>query len=73
VKLALVLLILHTVDGRDIDVNPAQITSMREAKDDDAPNRAFTGKVNCMIALTDGKFVTVIEECETVRKMVEDK
>jgi hypothetical protein len=73
IVVAVFLVVLHTLDGRDIIINPAQVTSMREAHDDDADHKAFTGGVRCMINTTDGKFVTVIEECETVRKMVEDK
>jgi len=72
IEIALALIVLHTVDGRGIIINPSQITSMREAHDDDDPHRAFTAKVRCMVNMTDGKFVTVIEECETVRKMLEE-
>jgi len=65
-----VLLLLHTVDGREIDVNPTQITSMREAHEADDPSRAFTGKVRCMVNTSDGKYVTVIEECAAIREML---
>ncbi|MCP3475098.1 hypothetical protein NLM33_32770 [Bradyrhizobium sp. CCGUVB1N3] len=64
------LVVLHTVDGREIIVNPAQITTMREAHDADDPNRAFTEQVRCMINTADGKFVTVVEECEAIREML---
>jgi hypothetical protein len=71
VALALtVLIVLHTVDGREITVNPAQITTMREAHDENDPKRAFTPAVRCMINTSDGKYVTVIEECEAVRGML---
>jgi hypothetical protein len=66
-----VLVVLHTLDGREIDINPAQVTSMREARDDNADNKAFTDGVRCMINTTDGKFVTVIEECRAVRRKLE--
>jgi hypothetical protein len=72
VKLALVLLQLHGTDGGVITVNPDQITSMREARDD-ASGKHFAANLRCMISLADGKFVAVVEECGTVRKMVEDK
>jgi len=64
------LVVLHTVDGREITVNPAQITTMREAHDASDPNRAFTKQVRCMINTADGKFVTVVEECEAIREML---
>jgi hypothetical protein len=62
------LIVLHTLDGREIDIAPAQVTHMREAKEDDEGNKAFTGGVRCMVNLTDGKFVTVIETCAEVRQ-----
>jgi hypothetical protein len=71
--LLLVLIVLHTVDGRDVIVNTDQISTMREAHEPGDPDRAFTGKVRCMINTTDGKFVTVIEECSQVRSLTLDK
>jgi hypothetical protein len=70
---AAVMIVLHTLDGREIDINPAQVTHMREAQPDEAENKAFTGGVRCMINLTDGKFVTVVEECAVVRRKLEQQ
>jgi hypothetical protein len=64
------LLVLHTADGRDVDINPAAITSLRETHDEADLNRPFTGKVRCMINTVDGKFVTVIETCDQIREMI---
>jgi hypothetical protein len=71
--LAVGLIVLHTVDGREIDINPSLVTSMREAQADDADNKAFTGGVRCMVSLADGKFVTVVETCEAVRHKIEEQ
>jgi hypothetical protein len=67
------LIVLHTLDGREIDVSPAQITSMREAKADDADGKAFHSGVRCMINTSDGKFISVIEDCATVRSKIEER
>lgn len=71
---ATVMIVLHSADGRELDINPAQVTSMREAGSADTPvsDKYFTPKVRCMIGLTDGKFITVIEECSAVRVMLQD-
>lgn len=61
------MMVLHTLDGREIHLNPKQVTSMREAQADAADNKAFVGGLRCMVNLTDGKFVTVVETCAEVR------
>jgi uncharacterized protein YlzI (FlbEa/FlbD family) len=75
IRLAAELLIaLHTVDGREIAVNPAHVTHMRQARpDSDADNKAFASGVHCMVNLSDGKFVTVVEDCDEVRRLIERK
>jgi hypothetical protein len=73
VILAAALIVLHTLDGREIDINPAHVNSMREAKEDSEGGKDFTPGVRCMINTTDGKFVTVIEECATVRRKLEEQ
>jgi len=65
-----VLLVLHTLDGREIDINPQKITSMREAKADDKSGKYFTEGVRCMVNLSDGKFVSVIETCAQIRALL---
>jgi uncharacterized protein YlzI (FlbEa/FlbD family) len=65
---ALAMIVLHTGDGREIGINPKQVTSMREARE---TNKHFTDKVRCMVNLTDGKFVAVLETCDVVRNKIE--
>lgn len=63
------LIVLHNPDGHQIDINPAQVTSLRAAPEGQAREH-FTGRVRCMINLTDGKFVTVVESCDEVRLLL---
>jgi hypothetical protein len=72
---ATILIILHTGDGSEININPAQVTSLRKARPADhfpSSEKYFSDKVRCMVNLTDGKFLTVIEECEAIRKMLQE-
>jgi hypothetical protein len=58
-----VMIVLHSAGGIAIDVNTEQITHLRNPE---PSNPSFTRDVKCMINMTDGKFVTVIESCREV-------
>lgn len=64
------LIVVHTIDGREITINPAQVTFLTGPKDG-RPNALLVEGVNCVINLADGKYVTVAETCEAVRKLLE--
>ena len=70
---AAVLIVLHNVDGEPIFVNPEFITMLYPTKEGrgTAKNQLMTSGVNCVITLTTGKFFSVIEPCQDVRKMME--
>jgi hypothetical protein len=70
--IAAVLIRLHNPHGATIDINPDQIVSLRAA----APVQTEEGRllhrsIQCMISLADGKFVGVVEDCGTVKRMIE--
>ena len=69
ILIALRLVVLHSVDGREVSVNPQLVTSLHAATDQN--NKLLTGDVRCVIGLADGKFVSVIEDCDAVRKLIE--
>ena len=62
------LIILHSATGVAIDVNPHEITNLRRPE---PGSPMFTPGVQCMVNLTDGKFVTVMETCDEVRRLIE--
>lgn len=66
------LLVLHMVDGRELIIAPAQITTMHEARSDDDPRRDLTKGIRCAIMLTDGKYVSVVEECHDIKQRIEE-
>jgi uncharacterized protein YlzI (FlbEa/FlbD family) len=68
---ALHLVLLHTVDGRETLINPDHVNSVSSHKVGE-PNKVLVDSVECVIALTNGKFVSVIEPCDVVRKLLEE-
>lgn len=64
------LLVVHTVDGREVVINSEQVTSLTSNKKG-AHAKLLTEGARCLIGLTDGKFVTVSEDCETLKKQME--
>jgi hypothetical protein len=69
------LIVLHSVDGFEISVNPAQITQLhptRESRPVPMPNQVIAPGIRCVIALTDGKYFSVVEDCAVVRKKLEE-
>jgi uncharacterized protein YlzI (FlbEa/FlbD family) len=66
------LLVLHTLDGRDVFVVPSHIVSIVEAREEDDPEKKMTRQVHCSITMTTGKMYTVSEDCASVRKRLEE-
>jgi hypothetical protein len=64
IQLALALFLVHTVDGRELYINPDSVISLSTA------GRLVTEKAHCVIALNDAKFVTVREDCDEVRRLI---
>ena len=64
----LIMIVLHSATGVEIDVNTESITNLRRPEPNN-PN--FTKDVKCQINMYDGKFVTVKETCEEVRTKME--
>lgn len=65
------LIVLHLIDGRTVTINPDQVTRLSEAREDDNEAKALAPGVRCVVYLTDGRFVSVAEECDTVRGLME--
>jgi len=65
------LVLLHSVDGREIFVNPEQVTSVQGYTDGEH-NKVLAESVNCVIGMTNGKFISVAEYCDEVKQKLED-
>jgi hypothetical protein len=66
--LAAVLVALTGVEEQSIEVNPSEVVSIR-------PQRGnLANGIRCIIHTTDGKYISVVEDCMTVsRKLTEGK
>lgn len=68
--LIIALLLLHGPTGREIRINPRNVTSLH-APVPGQHNKVLSEGVGCLINTSDGKFVSVIETCEAVSRMIE--
>jgi hypothetical protein len=61
------LLTLTAPDGQIVDINPSKIVSLREQQGNHHDD------VHCIISTSDGKYIGVVETCQTVLKMFNDE
>lgn len=64
--LALVFLELHGPTGQVLELNPAEISSLREPLDLTLGHRHWVKGTNCVVVMTNGGFIGVTEDCSTV-------
>jgi hypothetical protein len=57
-------LMLQALDGHTIHVNKAAIVTVSEPR---AVGRLGTDKFNCIVGLANGKYIAVVEKCDSVR------
>lgn len=72
ILIAAALIVLHGVDGNEISINPKHITTLHPTKESThgKPNELVVGGVNCVVSLSNGKFLSVVEDCATIRNML---
>jgi hypothetical protein len=59
------LVILHVPDGHEVAVNPAHISTLREAGH--SPRLLALG-IHCVVGLSSAKFIAVTESCRDVQR-----
>lgn len=69
-KALLALLLLHGPTGREIRLNSRTVTSLH-GPTTPGQNQAVVKGTNCLINTTDGKFISVVETCADVARMIE--
>jgi len=62
------LVILHVPDRQEVAVNPAHVSTLREAGH--SPRLLALG-IHCVVGLTSGKFIAVTESCRDVQRLLE--
>jgi hypothetical protein len=65
----LYLIRLHTPDGQEIDVNASGIVTLRQPR---TGEEHFPRGAKCILNMADGKFNLVVEECQEVRRLIEE-
>ncbi len=68
---ALSWVLLHRADGGVVAVMPSHITSMHAAATSGG-NKVVNTAARCVLWLVDGKVLSVIEPCDTVRRLLEE-
>lgn len=66
---AVELILVHMLDGRTVAINPQQVTQLVHATG--KGNKNFVAGVHCLVRMTDGAFVSVVEECEAIEKAMQ--
>lgn len=68
ILVTVLLIVLHRSDGGEVTINAEQVTSLRST----LGVTHLTSEGHCVIGLTDGKFVTVLEPCREVKRQLEE-
>ena len=63
---------VQTLDGREVLINRTAIVTIGGVRQDDK-QRMLSDKATCLVTLVDGKFVTVVESCETVQRKLQNR
>ena len=69
--LAMNMVLLHRADGGAVAVAPSQVTALHGRAPANPKNKAVTQEAGCVLWLADGKLLSVIEPCETVKRLLE--
>jgi hypothetical protein len=62
--------LVHGPDNQEIEINPKEISSIREVRGADAGH--FREGAKCLIIMTNGKFISTVENCRTVTDRVQE-
>ena len=61
-------ILVLTLDGRHVEINREQIVTLTESRDG---NKLGADSIKCVITLADGKLVSVMERCASIRQRME--
>jgi hypothetical protein len=68
---ALAMVLLHRADGGVVAVVPSQITALHAKAPPPHTNKVSPPEAHCVLWLADGKILSVLEPCDTVRSLLE--
>jgi len=64
------LLLVHGPGGQMIEINPREVSSIREIRGADKGH--FQEGIKCLVIMTNGKFIGTIEDCKTIIDQVQE-
>ena len=67
--LAIPWIVVHDPDTREVELNANLISSLREPREND---ERFGTNVNCIVFMTNGKFIGTIETCDQIIKDIKE-
>jgi hypothetical protein len=68
---ALSLIALHGPGGHEIDINPNEVSSIRDTSI--VTEGHFSKDIKCLLFMTNGKVIGVTESCKEVLRLIEEK
>jgi hypothetical protein len=63
---AITLVELHGPTGQRIEINAAEISSLREPADISRDHYHWAKGTRCIIVMSNGRYIAVVEDCMTV-------
>ena len=70
IQVILIMITVHGLDGREITISADEITSLH-GRVPGKSNMLFVDGVNCLVHLTDGQTISVVETCLEVRDRIQ--
>lgn len=70
--IAATLILLTGPDGHKVLINPEQVVALHSRKLDKGDTKLFVEGAECLVSMTDGKHIAVVEPCSVIRKAVEE-
>jgi hypothetical protein len=61
---------VHGPDGQEININVAEISSIRQPRENSESH--FAKGTNCLVFMTNGKFIATTELCLDIIKQIAD-
>lgn len=69
----IVLIVLHNVDGGEVTINPEHVVALQHTSEAAGkPNTLIAGGHKCVISLSNGKMVSVVEDCGMIRQAINE-
>lgn len=68
--IAVAFIIVQSLDGSEVAINVDQITSITRTRDDGEGHKMLTDKAECVIGLSNGKFVSIADDCGDVLRKI---